>query len=61
MYIILFFFSKHIWGALYRGDTIRALDANATNTVREANSAIALANSINDNPSVSFRIRKGNV
>jgi len=31
-----------------REDTIRAMDANVTNVVLEANSAIALASSMND-------------
>jgi len=36
-----------------REDTIRAMDANVTNVVLEANSAIALASSMND-PSVAL-------
>jgi len=36
-----------------RGDIIRAIDANATNADLEANSAIALANSMNA-PSVAL-------
>jgi len=36
-----------------RGDTIRAMDANATNAVLEASSVIALASFMND-PSVAL-------
>ena len=42
-----------VYHGCVRGETIRAMDANATNAVLGANSAIALASSMND-PSVAL-------